>query len=611
DFSNKNIFYKNKKYKIMDINQTQQDEYMMKIEEDENNEIKENIGDGLIIPVENQSVRNMIYLGKDQNIYFKDKQEYFRSELNLLDIVKYPRIIDYNFISADRSSKLRYVVFNRKIICIILIRSELSVQDMFSHTKRVEEYIDIHTDNIRIHNHIINNNILVIDQFRMELRDEEKIRNVYIAENKDGLYFLEKIVNNDRIEIYKEKRSYFKIYFTVFICLLLFMLFRTHNLMKRKELLEERNGFKIYFGEFDKQMVLIKTFDVNDNRAEKEINILREHHHQNIIKYIYSEKSRKEISLILKFHKTRLCDVDMEIFKPNIIILVELLYFLHSKNIFYNNIHPSNIYIENDTFYLSNFEDSISIKENEICKEEVTGIIGYRSKELIEYCNHNIDLSFDAIRKIDIFSLGILIHQVLYKEHPFQTAFHGRDDENILREEKIMENNYTLKTIDNYTLNDLIHNMLKTEYSERFDIQQVKNHPYFWSNEKIFNFFCNISDYLENRTDESVNTKRLFKRLERNKFKVFTDSWSDSLDESIKKDLFSFRHYSTTIKAMLRSIRNKGRHYKELPEDIKSIYKGFPDGYVNYYLEKFPTLLIVCYHSAKSEKDDELLREFY
>ncbi|KAM0674733.1 Serine/threonine-protein kinase/endoribonuclease IRE1 [Gurleya vavrai] len=203
--------------------------------------------------------------------------------------------------------------------------------------------------------------------------------------------------------------------------------------------------------------------------------------------------------------------------------------------------------------------------------------------------------------KADVFSLGILLHMNYAKNHPYDLG--GSIEKNILK------GVFRLSFIADGTLLDLITNCIKYNYKERLSIDDVVNHVYFWSNEKKFNFLANLSDFLEFKSEES---KKVNNRLERNKKKVFINKWNNYIDQEVIEEMQEHRYYNFTyMKELLRVIRNKGRHFKEMPENIKKYYVSFPDGYVNYYLERFPHLLSTCHYSAKIACNEEMLRNFY
>lgn len=54
-------------------------------------------------------------------------------------------------------------------------------------------------------------------------------------------------------------------------------------------------------------------------------------------------------------------------------------------------------------------------------------------------------------------------------------------------------------------------------------------------------------------------------------------------------DLRNFRSYrQNSIRDLLRAIRNKRHHYRELSDELKDSLGSIPDGFVTYFTTKFP-----------------------
>ena len=96
--------------------------------------------------------------------------------------------------------------------------------------------------------------------------------------------------------------------------------------------------------------------------------------------------------------------------------------------------------------------------------------------------------------KSDIWSLGIIIYYMLFKEYPFN----GESEEDILKE---IDSNKKLNDIKDNNLNDLISKMLIKDENERISWNDYFNHPFFKKNNTIkkdeihfnlpqFNFLC-------------------------------------------------------------------------------------------------------------------------
>ena len=84
--------------------------------------------------------------------------------------------------------------------------------------------------------------------------------------------------------------------------------------------------------------------------------------------------------------------------------------------------------------------------------------------------------------KCDIWSLGIIIYFMLFKEYPYT----GKNE--ILLIKDIMSNK-NLKLSEDNNLNDLINKMLKINANERISWEEYFNHPFF--KEDKINLKCN------------------------------------------------------------------------------------------------------------------------
>ena len=88
--------------------------------------------------------------------------------------------------------------------------------------------------------------------------------------------------------------------------------------------------------------------------------------------------------------------------------------------------------------------------------------------------------------KSDIWSLGIIIYYMCFKEYPFNGI-----NSNLIMED-IKKNINSLKSTNNPLLDDLIKKMLKIDINDRINWDNYFNHPFFQEDMKIpqFNFTC-------------------------------------------------------------------------------------------------------------------------
>jgi serine/threonine-protein kinase/endoribonuclease IRE1 len=50
---------------------------------------------------------------------------------------------------------------------------------------------------------------------------------------------------------------------------------------------------------------------------------------------------------------------------------------------------------------------------------------------------------------------------------------------------------------------------------------------------------------------------------------------------------------------LLRALRNKRNHYADMPEDVKAKVGDLPAGYLRYWTDRFPRLLMSCYKAVR------------
>ena len=83
--------------------------------------------------------------------------------------------------------------------------------------------------------------------------------------------------------------------------------------------------------------------------------------------------------------------------------------------------------------------------------------------------------------KTIIWSLGIIIYYILFKEYPFN----GKTEYQIIKE---IESKKLLNPIYEEELNDLVNKMLKIDENERISWNDYLLHPFFKKNFEIFTF---------------------------------------------------------------------------------------------------------------------------
>jgi hypothetical protein len=137
--------------------------------------------------------------------------------------------------------------------------------------------------------------------------------------------------------------------------------------------------------------------------------------------------------------------------------------------------------------------------------------------------------------------------------------------------------------------------MLRIEPHARPSSIQVCSHPFFWSCSKRLDFLTDLSDRLEHEPADSA----LVLAIERYASSVIGRSWDKRLDAFLMEDMNKYRKYDpTSVRDLLRIIRNKRHHFHELSEHAQALLTPVPMAFVGYFEGSFPELLMHCVRVA-------------
>ena len=81
---------------------------------------------------------------------------------------------------------------------------------------------------------------------------------------------------------------------------------------------------------------------------------------------------------------------------------------------------------------------------------------------------------------------------------------------------------------------------------------------------------------------------------------VTQGDWHELLEPAVREDLRKHRSYrGRSIRDLLRAIRNKKHHYRELTESARALYGQMPGQFCDYWTTRFPRLLLHSYKAMQ------------
>lgn len=376
-------------------------------------------------------------------------------------------------------------------------------------------------------------------------------------------------------------------------------------------------GTVVYKGKFDGRDAAVKrilpecfTF------ADREVDLLRESDaHPNVIRYFCTEEDQQFRYIALELCKATLQEyVEDPTFERHGLTPVTVLNqamsglaHLHSLNIVHRDIKPHNVLISKRTVsgevkaMISDFGlcKKLAYGRNSVtCQTGAIGTDGWIAPEMFKPDNK-------MKCSVDIFSSGCVFYYVLSGGlHPFGDQYR--------RQANIIAGEFNLEKIINCEMfteaKDLIRMMLKPCPCERPSAKGILKHPFFWSREKQLAFFQDVSDRIEKESEDA----ELLVLLQKDSIPVVRGDWKVHLGSELQEDLRRFRTYKGShVRDLLRAMRNKKHHYRELPDHVKEALGSVPDGYMRYFSSRFPRLLMHTYNAMATCKSEPVFQTYY
>ena len=206
-----------------------------------------------------------------------------------------------------------------------------------------------------------------------------------------------------------------------------------------------------------------------------EINIHSKLDHENIIKLYNVYEDNENINIILEYApngnlyeliaKQQNGFSEYKAFEY-FIQVVNAVYYLHNNNIIHRDIKPENILIGDDNkIKLCDFGWAKELTlEN---RSTFCGTVEYMAPEIVGSENYDYG--------VDIWSLGILLYELLYGHSPFRAD----NTKNIILNIKSHELTYEDKNKNvSHSCKDLIKKLLNNNPQKRYKIKDILEHPF-------------------------------------------------------------------------------------------------------------------------------------
>ena len=208
---------------------------------------------------------------------------------------------------------------------------------------------------------------------------------------------------------------------------------------------------------------------------------------------------------------------------------------------------------------------------------------------------------------VDVFSFGLLIHYCLTGGgHPF--------GEGVDRDAAILHGRRSLDAVGNLPeAEDLLTGMLAAVPEDRPTVAAVMAHPLWWPVPRGLAFLIDISDRVEGEdrageggiylalealSPEAIRHKNSHSSSDQGDH-IINGNWAAALDSGLLNNLGKYRRYDfSSLRDLLRVVRNKHSHFRELPEELQARIGAIPDGFLNYFSSRFPRLLTTCFYFA-------------
>ena len=385
-------------------------------------------------------------------------------------------------------------------------------------------------------------------------------------------------------------------------------------------------GTEVFKGKFESREIAVKrVFKEHYVMAEREAELLRcGEFHKHVLHYYTTERLDNYVYIALQLCEATLDDLIHKRYENEAVNPMKIvehafigLNHLHTLKpaIVHRDVKPKNILIgisnsnEGPIGIVSDLglSKQLVLFHESFSNTSSRGTSGWMAPEILkEIGNGDKIKKFRATLKVDVFANGLLIY------YTKSSGKHAFGDNLFERDGNVLNNKYKLTYLDETKdCQDmhLIKRMLRADPEKRPSMKIVLSHPLFWSNNKRLEFFHQSSDVLMNIDEEPLlELEKKFDTI------VPSSNWISDLDpivQNLVKTTKRTKYDGTKLKYLLRAIRNYAQHYHELEKEEKEAFGDLDDGYVGYWLKRFPCLLLGLFQAIQQWNYLPQLKDFY
>ena len=263
---------------------------------------------------------------------------------------------------------------------------------------------------------------------------------------------------------------------------------------------------KLYAIKHLDKMILCKSIHTI-KRIYDEINIQSRIHHQNIVRLLNVKENDKSIYLIMEYANTgslfkyirdKQCLSEEESFKF-FSQIINAIYCLHKNDFIHRDIKPENILIfDNKVCKLCDFGCCVELNGKQ--RSTYCGTTEYMSPEIVNKMEYS--------KEIDIWSLGILLYEMIHGYSPFNPNNEYYNTKEVIDKIKIHDLHFDINI--SKECKDLICHLLDKNAKNRYKIEDIFNSDFIKKYEKKKLYFTN-EKYINNTNENKLNLKDIKK----------------------------------------------------------------------------------------------------